>query len=286
MSLPVIGPPVAAGVDGVWTRCLNDPRTGRPSLDYSAADVLTARVWAGGGQPTLATPAVAWAPQGPPYYQVTLAASQAAALGPGQWYCLVTVALAGTTTSQEAFDGVLVVTDAPGTATAPRVYCGRVDMVRIAPWIESVGASGQQAGFADERGVARDFTETLLQRHYRGNRWFPRQGTLDHLLDGVLGLYRPGRQDVTLQGWLDAGGLILAGPTGTQVVRANAYLALAEVLEPLIGDRGKTSYQALAARFRARGEEILINLTPEIDTDGDGKADVVIELGNVDVLRG
>ena len=99
---------------------------------------------------------------------------------------------------------------------------------------------------------------------------------------------RSGRSDVQLQEWLDDDRLVTTGPTGRAIVRWNALHALAEVLEPQVGQKGEESYQTLARRYRRKAAALLPTIAAEVDTTdpADGQGDVVIDLGTVDTLRG
>ena len=62
--------------------------------------------------------------------------------------------------------------------------------------------------------------------------------------------------------------------------------AIGRALQGMIGSRGKTSYEDLGMRYIAFAEDQAKCLTAEIDINGDGVGDVVIDLGMIDALKG
>jgi hypothetical protein len=260
---------------------------------YDGSEAFSAKLWPGDDIAAVATLDAQWddsLPGNPhdqdrPVVLLTVTADALVGVTPGVYRCQVLILPAS-----EVWSDLFEVRPAPGTATALPAYCTLQDCQRVAPWLGEIEEISPliQTNLAEQRQEARRWTDMLLQRHYRGERWYgnadrPLETSLDHLFWGIR---RTGRDSTTLQGWLDDDRLVLTTASGRQLVRANAYYAVAEALKPQIGAKGDVSYQQLAAICRGEAERIVRGLTVEVDTSdpADGIGDVPIDLSSVDVI--
>lgn len=278
-----------AGADRVVTLTLRDAG-GDPVTTYTSAATLAATVWPGDDRLASFSPTAAWTDAPAGTLTLTFAAAHTAALEPGEYPVLLAITAGGLTAQQVV--ATLRIRSAPGTAVAPPVYGTYDEMLVYAPWLGRLQAASDQAGFREQRARARTWLDSLIQRHWRGDRGYSGGGSLDTSLDA---LYEGGRArrwgaiSRTLQAWLDADRLVRTGPTGAQIKECVAKKAIASVCAPQLGSPDKeTSYQQLAVRFQREAEALAGCLTVEIDTStpADGIGDIVVDLGTADILRG
>jgi hypothetical protein len=128
-----------------------------------------------------------------------------------------------------------------------------------------------QSDLAEQRNEAREWWDSLLQRHSP-----KKSGSFDPNFRAGLG------RNPWLQDQLDADHLIVT----RQIRRANALYAISLLLDCQVGSRDKTSYQVLAHQYRAAADDMAKTITAEIDTNDDAQGDVVIDMSQVPLLRG
>lgn len=267
---------IERGADGSWLLEIDDVDDAAVAT-FTGAEPLTCSVWAGDDQAALCTPTAAWAT--PPQFTLSVSAAQSAALLPGSYRIQLAIAVAGGLVRKRTF-GPLVVRPSPGSAAARPVYCTRDELLREAgSWAERLlRADVDQAGFAEERADAREEFEEWVHLHYRG---------VGNGLGAAWGAYSPwtyrrgGFRDPWLVAQLAANNLMAT----RRVVQCVACLALAKVCQRQI-DPGKEDGWAQAMRsYARRAESIAATLHVEIDTNGDGRGDVIIPLGTADSIR-
>lgn len=263
-----------------------------PVTGFLSSDVLTARVWIGEDQPILFSPSVAWIDASIAKFQLFLSAGNTATLTPGTYYVQI-LATRGSSVIK-LFDESILITPAPGTATALTSYCTYRDMQRFAPWVSRLQSQSDLAGFAQERQDARNWFDDLLQRHFRGGSGLSPDlyfipgiafmGGMGGYGGGYLVPYRPGIRSKQLQDWLDADRLDVT----SEVIKANAAYAIAQVAKAQIvpGNDKSSAYSSFYAHFEAMAEHTAQLITAELDSDGDGTNDTAIRLGIADTLEG
>lgn len=266
-----------AGTDKTFRMTLYDTN-GAVVTGYSGASTLTAKVWPGDDQAATFTPTCAWITPGSGLFSVTISAAQSA-VTPAIYRLSVTVTSGGVISP--AFDGRLKILDSVGSASALATYCTYEDMRRLAPWIGELQSEDDQAGFAEQRHLARKWLDSIIQKHYRDGGWGSYYTTFDHLIDGYQ---KHGGHDTTLQGYLDVSGLIL----NSDVVETTARYAIGLVLASRLtatSDKGQV-YKGLGARYMAEAKAKVSTLTVGIDTTSplDGTADLYISLATVDPI--
>jgi hypothetical protein len=160
-----------------------------------------------------------------------------------------------------------------------------------AKWVGQLKGATDSAGFIDQRAMARQWFEDILQRHYRSNTWLnadynfvPGISFGGRWAAGMQGVpFRPGTRSGELQNWLDADRLDVTG----QVVEAVACYAISLIAETEISPtKDPSQYAQFGTRFAARADSAVAGITAELDTDGDGVNDVWIRLGIADQLEG
>jgi hypothetical protein len=264
---------------GPLTLQLRGLHSGLAIDSYASAATLACACWPGDDRAASFAPTVAWSDAANGQVSLTIAGSDTAALGPGDYALELSITASGRTVKRRF--GVLRLVATPGDADPPAAYGSLDDMLREAPFLRDLAADADQAGFAEQRGQAREWLDSLLQRHYRGGRALVAMDySLDHLLWGGA---RTGADDATLQGYLDDDRLVLTGPSGRRLVRACALYAAAIVCRSQVGaTKDDTSYQAHALRLGRTAEAIATGTVASLDTDGDGTADLAIDLGLAD----
>jgi hypothetical protein len=258
--------------DAVETIELTD-RAGATVTTFTGAATLAAEVWAGDDQAVLFAPGASWADAAAGRVTLAFGRDDTADLAAGDYAVMLTVTAGGYQRKRRV--ATLRVLSSPGTAEALATYCGAEDLRRVCAWIDELQADTDQAGFAEARAEAREWTDQVVQAHA------PASAGAGHRMEGAW-MTRGAGRDAWLRAQLDAGRLVVT----PSVRRANALYAVGLVLLPQVGQRGETSYQALAARYLGMAEDLLLTLEVELDTDGDGEADYAIPLQYVDVVRG
>lgn len=242
---------VAQGLSARWTLTIRDT-DGAPFTAYTGSEVLAGSVHAGRNQAPLFFVSPTWlsAPAGT--VSLPIPGSATANIEPGQY--TINVRLADG--SADLYDGYIKVTYSAGTALALPSYSSYADLLDRAPWCEKLQRLTDLAGFARQRYLARLWFDDLIHRHYGG--------------------YWPGRQSVALRGWLADDRLLVTGP----IVDACSNYAIALLCDRQVTPTAEDSGYARAARKHyAMSEDAATNIVAEIDSDGDGTADLAVNLG-------
>lgn len=245
---------------------------------FTGSETLAATIWAGDDLAGGITPTLAW--------DTSIAGNPASATEPvllltvpasilTSWSAGIFSYQCRANTTTELARGTIQFTLAPGSGVAPKTYCSAEDLRRCCPWIDDLQHPGQQSGFAEERGQAREWVDQCLHAHDG------RSASLANWEGGWL-VGDMGRRSSWLQTQLDADKLMLR----PEIVRANAYYAVSLVLRTQLGSREKTPYQSLAAEYRGMAEATLLTTVAELDTNADGEGDYAIPLNRLRVLRG
>lgn len=258
---------VVAGRDGLWQVTAEDD-AGDP-VAFSVSDTPSAKVWAGDDQGVLFSPAVEWdsAPAGTMTLSVTDTQS---AVDPGLYRLLVEVLRASDGAKLVVLDAWLSVTEAPGTADPPKVYCTYLDMRDYGggDWLQTLAKAEGQTNFARERARARSWLDGIIARRYRpwsstknGGFWSvsgpvdsPDQTIADKLADDLL---------VVTDG----------------IKELCALKALEFVCRQRVGMEADDGYAKKAAYFRRLASNRLACTTATIDPDDNGVAQYAIHLG-------
>lgn len=166
------------------------------------------------------------------------------------------------------YAGWLEITPSPDTESEPPSYCTYQDLLDYAAWIPDLQAESDQAGFARQRGRAREWLDEVILSRYGPD-------TSGSYLMGMPPPLVSSAPSAWLRDQLAADHLIVRGPVREIAAKRALYL----ICSPQLGKRGEYSYQDLARRYERETEELVKLLWAEIDTDGDGLADVTVRCG-------
>lgn len=267
---------IEKGTDRDWEITLYDSDEDVVTAFTSSA-TLVGKVWPGDDRAATFTPTVTWIDATEGTIKLSVGASQTSSVTPGVYHVLVTVAEGGKTYT--AWRGTLAIRGVPGSAAATRAYCTLQDMQALCGWIEKLqNECSDQTGFAEQIYAATQWLDDLAQRHYREDDDYDTTRFLGYPY--ICG--RTGARSDALAGYLDDDGLVLTQP----VKRCCAAYALAEVFRGQMGATPDNGYDKHARRFGRMANDLAACLTLEIDTDGDGEADIAINLGTADRLNG
>jgi hypothetical protein len=279
--------PLSQGSALVIPAVLRDP-LGNPITTDTGAEALTTTVWPGGSAAPSFAPATTWVSPAAGTITIAITSAQTVGLDPGRYQLLTRVTPPG----GDPVDGYACTLDVAafagaGAGAAPTSYGSFADLLDRAPWLEKLQRPTDLAGFARQRHLARKWFEDLLHRHYRGASgllgdfaFVPGLSFGGRPGDAIS--YRDGRRSSDLQSWLDAGGLDVT----EQVIDAVSCYAIALLCDRQIAPgKDDNGYPAAAARWFARAEDAALNITAEIDTNGDSVNDLTIRLGTYDTLE-
>lgn len=250
--------------------------TAQTSL-FESGDVLDASLWPGDDRAETFDPGVAWVSATAGTAALTIAASDTSGMTPGTYRLQVWTIV----DSQKCLihNGTLTLTAAPGAATALTSYCSLQDMQRFFPSIGDLQSATDQAGFAEQRDMARKWFDAMVQRHYRSGSTGPTDTRFgDYTVFGG----RTGARSDYIQDLLDDDALIL----NQDVIDCTACYAVSLVLSAQIGRNADGALPNLGARFAMRAADMASLVTAELDTNADGIGEVIVELGCHDVIRG
>lgn len=238
-------------------------------------DPIAARLWPGDARPPLATPTAAWVDAAAGRFRVSLSDAQTAALEPGVYRVIVSATRGGKTADLVVF--AVEVLASPGEAEAAAVYCTAEDLEDQLGWVRQLlDTKTDSTGFLRQRKLAREWLDALILRAYSGSR-------VDDHLAGFVGAAGPLLPDPWISGLLESGGLVLTGPMGRKLVRACASYSLWLICNAQAA--GSDQMKKAAAGFKREARKALY-CTAGIDTNGDGRPELGIWLGNVNVIEG
>jgi hypothetical protein len=271
---------VAQGLSSTWTITVRGP-SGLPFTGYSGTEPLSGSIRTGRDSPALIALSPTWLDATLGTIRLPITGASTVALDVGRY--LVQVSL--TDGSADLFEGFLKVNYSPGTALSLPVYGSYGDVLDSAPWIENLQKNTDLAGFARQRSQARLWFEDLIHRHDSGGQGI---STDFAFVPGVSfgGSYdagsRDGRRSRQLQSWLDANRLDVTA----QVIDAVSSYAIALICQRQISSAGSDGYARAASHWFGRAEVAAMEITAEIDSDGDGVNDYSVRLGTYDTLQG
>jgi hypothetical protein len=259
-----------------------------PSTAYLGTDVLAARVWPGGSQAAVATPACSWADATTASFVVSFRHADTAGLEAGTYRLQVTASRGGL--SPVVYDGTVRLLAAPGATPAAATYDQIADVRKVLAKLEDLQDDANQEGFADARAQTREFIdETILARYEDVLRDQARRHTAVLQSDPIVpttGMdagptWGPsGIPDTTIRDQVDALRSALAANqliVDSRLRRTAALFTAAAVLEQQIGKASDgTPFQRHAERLRARATRSLYGWVARIDTYADDVADVEI----------
>jgi hypothetical protein len=237
---------------------------------FTGASTLACQAWPGDDQAATFTPTLAWIDATAGTVRLTITGTDTATLSPGVLNTLLAITAGGVTYKRPGPQLRLI--PAPGTGAAVATPHTFDDCLRVCPWIEQ--AIPETMSFASDLSEHRArawyrFTERIVKRYaaqFRGGRHVVYPPTIDdpseYIRDAIA-----------------AGYLITTGSRGDAIKDVLARWTVAMLLESLIMEQGGTPYAALANRYYRQVEAQLAGLTVELDTDGDGEAEIWVPMG-------
>lgn len=261
------------GTDRTYQITLYDSG-GNLVTSFEAADALSAAIWAGDDMTTSVAPSVTWITPAQGTISLTVSAANTASLSTGLYRIRVAIAPLGTGQLLVAYDGRIEFTYSAAAGTPRPVYCTYQDLLKIAPWIESIqDAANDQAQFTDERADARAWFDECCLRNFHAT-YMGQYGAASQYLFDFWGAGGP-RKSVLASRWLTQALAANQLLVSVRVARVNALYALSQICTAQI--LTKSSYAALAAKFWHDAQNLLISTVAEIDVDGDGYGEVAIK---------
>jgi hypothetical protein len=259
-----------AGSDRAVTLTLKSA-AGDAITTYTGSATLEAKVWPGGDRAAVWTPTATWVSAAAGTVRVSWTDADTASVAPA----LYRLQLSVTADAQTAtIDAALVwLRPGPGTTAEPSVYCSFDDVERYAPWITQV--------IADQPSIESDLGEYRQRAYSRLNDKVIDRADRDGWAMANVTTWPSGTTDRDqFRAWLEAGRLMTSGRRGDAVREMTARWTVAMVCEPLLGNGpGDTPYQSIARRYWAVADSLLILYTAELDTDGDGEANLTVPMG-------
>ncbi len=263
---------------------------------FSGDETFAVRLWTGDDQPNLATLTARWATSADapadqptrydgnptdlstPYVILSVPASAIGDLPPALYR--LQVLINPETDAVLAYQGLIELTAAPGTAEAPAVYCTFDDVRKVAPWIGQLITqdTSLQSDLAEQRALARSRIDDAIVAAYRPFAGRGRGGN-SYLLATTVGTYESGPSK-WLRDQLADGLLMTAGSRGLRLREIAARLTVSIACEGQLGKASdETPFQKLG-RYNARKAEALMGgWVAEIDLNADGSPDLAINLG-------
>jgi hypothetical protein len=252
------------GTTGTWTVTIANE--GGPVTTYTSGATLQAIIWSGDDQAALATLTPTWLDPSAGTITLTIGASDIASLSPQIYTLSLTITASGVT--REGFRCWLSIDAAPGSATAPLVFCTYDDMLRFASWLDTLQNESDTAGFQEQRARAtqwvieqamaraRDMLEDQYKRHAplplnTTPQWVQPTGGVDlGYRRGVMTSYW--QPDIladmtTWRAWLNDTSMIVVD---SRLVEITAKRAISFACAQQLGAIQQTSYQTLAVQFR------------------------------------
>lgn len=249
------------------------PAPGRPELTYAGTEALEAKLWPGDQRSAIALTATWQA--APDSIVVSIPSSAVVALEPGKYRVRVYI----DEDKAHAAEFILWLLDSPSADTAAKSYCSGRDVLALLPGISrQINAEEDQADFAEQRGLARDWLDAIILATYdpqgRGDNW--------DLTDPVWSTWDWTQNNDWLREQVDADAVMV----DQEVKRCSAAYAayLIARFQPI--KRDGPDWRSIASDLLAEAENRARNLTVRLDTDGDDEADLRINLGQIRMRRG
>jgi hypothetical protein len=245
--------------------------------EFTGSEPLTALIWPGDQEAPAATLSAVWTDAATGSITLTVAASAIASLAVQPWPIVITVLYEGRTF--EVWRGWLDVLAGVGAEAAIPVYGSFADMILYSgDWVKQLLTVDSTSGFAVQRGRARSRLEEIILARWRP--WVP--GMHRDLLDGIGWYTLPEAPDPCLMAYLAAGDLIIR-PKTLEIV---ARLAVGYACEQPMGALdGSNPYYMRGQIERVRAEALIATYAAELDINGDGLADFVINCGVINTRR-
>lgn len=254
---------------------------GAPAAGFFSSDALSAVIWSGEDQAIAYQPSISWINPAQGLIQINVAAAGVATAGLTPGIYRIQASVFANAQTIVILDGAIKFTASPGAAAPLPVYCSFADLKVYAPWLDNLlDTRDELTGFAVERGRARQWLDDLIARSYRGGTASVFGNDPGGNWGGLWGSRRTEAYSPFIVAQLQANALIVR----PAIVEAVATYALGIICRAQLGRSGASDYARLADSFLADAHNSAICLTAELDTNGDGIADIVIPLGTANTF--
>jgi hypothetical protein len=247
---------------------------GKPITSYTGNEPVRVQVWPGEAQVALIN--VATITFDPPQAllgqtTVTIHGSATAALTPG--YFIVRCEIDLPDGWYEFYSGWLNLKASPGATLPLPVYCSLQDIIDLASsWLPGLMSDQGLASFEVERAKARAEINRVILSRNRPYGW-------GWISTGYINLFSGEMPDLYIQTQLSLGNLIVT----PEITQAAAYYTLALISEKqLTWDKDDVFFSRLRY-FRAKYQQAITSAVAQIDVNGDGVADIAINLGRFSI---
>jgi hypothetical protein len=241
-------------------------------IAYTGAELLSAKIWPGGLRAGLITLTPTWKTPASGITNLVITGVQTATLVPAIYRVVCTLTDAGG--AHDYYRGDLEIFADPGTELVAPAYCTVADLRDHAAWIDDLQAESDQAGFARQLGKARKWLDDLIVNRYKYDNSLLAPGQPGYGAYSIFGAY-----DVPPSKWLrdqlNANLLIVR----EQTIELCALRTLWLICSAQIGREAESPYQKLARGFLMRSENLAKTYRAEFDLDGDGFAEITVNLG-------
>jgi hypothetical protein len=250
---------------------------------FLSTDILSATVSAGQDQPVLLTLFPTWVDPAAATYMVSLDDADTAALKPALFQIQVTATRAGRTAV--IANAQLEVQPSAGAAAAIPIYGTFQDMLLYASWIQAIQSENDLAGFLGHRGRARTWLDDALVDRFKIRSVGMQLG------DPGSGAFFMGFPlDTQPTKWFrgilaentGVGGSSALIVTGT-VKEAVSKMAIHYVLADQVTRDPESPYIKLAGGFARAAVSCLKSLRAEVDINGDGYGEYIVNMGATDL---
>lgn len=250
---------------------------------FLSGDTLAANIWAGQDQPSLLSIAPTWVDVAAATYLVSLSNAQTVGLDAGIYRIRVTATRAGR--SALLLDGRLEILQAAGTANPIPVYGTLQDMLLYCSWIQDLQADQDDAGFLTQRGRARSWVDDALVDRFKFRSMSPQfgdPGTFPYFMGLPIDTLPTKYLRDILAANTGVGGstALIVTPT---VKEAVSRMAIHYVLADQLSKNPELPYARLASHMAAAAGSCLRSLRAEIDLNGDGLGDYIVNMSTTDL---
>lgn len=263
---------------------------------FLSTDTLATTLWAGDDTVSLATPATAWIDADVAAWRVSFAASDTSSLSAATYDFRTTATRGGKTVEVER--GRLEVLWTAGTATQPLAFTTYEDLLKYLPWVGSLQAETDRAGFAEQQARATNWLVDLLVDLYKYQNYGPTIGQPGYgpsTMFGGVGPWPPNKwfRDQITPVAVDGSHPANSGNANVStclIIREKtkeicAKMAISYVLEAQMGRNTNRDWWALARNFQRDAESLLGTYQAEIDlsTPPTGYASITVHCGSTNV---
>jgi hypothetical protein len=267
----------SCGQDVDFTVTLKDAK-GNPFTDFVTDDTPSATVWVGSDETSLFTPTVAWIDPTAGTVLLSFLAVDTATVKPGKYRARVSITRASDSRVFSPPDFWVNLSASPGSSSPSPSYVVLEDLLPYASWLLDLLSDEDTARLEIHCALSRQWLEGIIQSCNRlGN--FSGYNVLDwsnNIAATPFGFSK------YLQDQLIANKLMIDPPRLVKPICA--YRTLSTYLYSKINPMEKENqFQKMSRTFERKADEWVKIYKAEIDYNGDGYADYIIDCGRMTV---